>query len=172
MCGGVSARRTAERVGPQARAAVQGLRCLSVLLSGILARGKDWASISAPHLPHIRGFSGATQTPSWARPHAVTATSGPRVKSGFPGPHPHSSLPLIKPESLLGPQDRAKVLGSTSLSGGRKIEREEGSWGHGSISGLNCPYNGLGAASQRGGAEDRLVLRLMRNKLTFWVLEA
>lgn len=32
-----------------------------VLLSGILAWGNDWGSISAPFLPHIRGLSKATQ---------------------------------------------------------------------------------------------------------------
>ena len=34
------------------------------------------------------------------------------------------------------------------------------------------PYDGLGAASQRGGAADRPVLRLAQNRLISWVLEA
>ena len=75
-------------------------------LSGIRAWGKNWASLPAPPLRHTQDFPGATQSPSWTRPHAVRVTNGPRVRSGFPGPQPHSALSLIKPESLLGPQDR------------------------------------------------------------------
>lgn len=108
---------------------------------------KIGATISAPHLLHTQAFSGATQTLSWTKLHAVIAIGESRVKSGFLGPQPLSSLPLIKPESLLGPQGKVKVLGSTSFLRGRMIEMGEGSRGHGFIFGLNFPYQGLGAAS-------------------------
>ena len=84
--------------------------------------------------PYARIFQGHSDP--------VIISHGSGVKSGFPRPQPLSSLFLIKPESLLGPQSRIKVLGSTSFSGGKKIEVGEGSWGNGSISGLNVPYNG------------------------------
>lgn len=114
-----------------------------VLLSGILVWGKVWDSCQPPTFPIREAFPGPL------RP--CHSSHGSGVKSGFPGPQPLSSVFLIKPESRLGPQSRIKVLGSTSVSG-EKTEMEEGSRGQGCISGLNCPYNGLGAASWRGVA--------------------
>lgn len=59
---------------------------------------------------------------------AVVATSGPGIESGIFGPLSLSSLPLIKPDSWLGPRNRSKFW---FLSGRREVEmggRELGQW--------------------------------------------
>lgn len=121
-----------------------------VLISGVLALEKDWGSFLACHPPHTQGFPGGTQTLPRARTYAVIVTSGLRVRSGFPRPQSLSSLALIKPESLLGPPGRVKVLGFTSL-GERKTEIGEGNWGTVSISGLIFLQTGLGLPHGKAG---------------------
>lgn len=165
--------RTGERVRASVKGCTPGIQVSDYVSCSLefWPGEKIGAPISAPHLPHTQAFCGATQTPSWARLHAVIATSESRVRSGFLGPQPLSSLPLIKPESLLGQQGKVKVLGSTSFLRGRLIEMGEGSCGMGSFLALTSLIRVWGLPHERRNrSEDRLGLKLGINRLTSWVL--
>lgn len=76
---------------------------------------KSWGPSKPPH-----HHSQAVRGPMGSILDAVVATSGPGIESGISGPLRLSSWPLIKPESLLGPQGRSKFwFLPVSQEGGR-----------------------------------------------------